>query len=120
MFGMSRLGRIFLREGENNPFLPSFLAEGPRECSEETAREVDIEVRKIIDSATEQVREILRRNQPALDRVALRLIEKEVIDGAELHELLKESAFAPDVRVSPVGVNGTFVDSGNNHIKAGS
>jgi cell division protease FtsH len=96
MFGMSRLGRIFVREGETNQFLPSALmGDGFRECSEETAREIDMEVRKIIDAATEQVRAILANNRPVLEAVALRLIEKEVIGGDELKEVLTESGFAP-------------------------
>ena len=50
--------------------------------SEQTAREIDVEVRKIIDDATEEVRRILQSRRAALEAVAQRLIEKEVIDGS--------------------------------------
>ena len=120
MFGMSRLGRIYVREGEGNSFLPSLLTEGPRECSEETAREIDLEVRKIVDEATEQVRDILQRNRPVLDLVAYRLIEKEVIDGAELMDLLRKAGFVPETPPITVGLNGTPSENGNIHITPGS
>ncbi len=116
MFGMSRLGRIFVREGESTSFLPSIFTDGPRECSEQTAREIDLEVRKIIDEATEQVREILRCNRPVLDLVAYRLIEKEVIDGAELMELLRKAGFFPETLTVAVGLNGAPSENGNIHV----
>jgi cell division protease FtsH len=93
-FGMSRLGRIFLREGEGDGFLPPGLAAfGSRDCSEATAREIDLEVRRLIDAATNEVRELLRRSETILLAVAGRLTEKEVIDGSELRELLESHGF---------------------------
>jgi cell division protease FtsH len=120
MFGMSRLGRVFYREGDGNTFLESLFADGGRECSEETAREIDLEVRLIIDSATDQVRDILRSNRPVLDLVAARLIEKEVIDGAELQELLRKAGFVPERPPMPFGTNGVLSENGNTHIIPGS
>src|SRR4051812_21603999 len=59
-FGMSRLGRVYFRSRSGAAFLAG--AEGGQdvECSELTAREIDIEVRKIIDAITEEVRAILK------------------------------------------------------------
>jgi cell division protease FtsH len=115
-FGMSRLGRIFFRDGDANPFMPSsFFPETSRECSEETAREIDLEVRTIIDSATDYVREVLGRNRPVLETVAMRLIEKEVIDGEELKAVLAESGFAPTAMPAPALVPS---GNGNNHLPA--
>jgi cell division protease FtsH len=90
-FGMSRLGRVHYRDQR----LPTFLAgavggDGVREFSEQTAREIDIEVREIISDATKVVRSILVSRRAALEVVALRLIEREVIDGSELRELLEQ------------------------------
>src|SRR5262245_26070245 len=119
MFGMSRLGRIFVREGELNQFLPSsiFGESGVRECSEETAREIDLEVRKIIDAATEEVRAILERNRPVLEAVALRLFEKEVIDGDELRSILSDNGFAANAARTPALVPS---ENGNNHVPSAS
>src|SRR5262249_17983960 len=90
-FGMSRLGRVFYREETGSEFLPGVpWSGGEREYSEQTAREIDIEVRKILDDATEEVRAILQVRRGALEAVALRLVDKEVIDGSELRELLAQ------------------------------
>src|SRR5262249_52426879 len=89
-FGMSRLGRVSYKDQGGSSFLPDApFAEGARSFSEQTAREIDIEVRKIIDDATEEVRTVLVRRRAALEAVAQRLIEKEVIDGDELRSLIE-------------------------------
>jgi cell division protease FtsH len=111
-FGMSRLGRIHFREQTAPVFLPGSPWEGDEErgYSEQTAREIDVEVSKIIADATEEVRAILRARQTALEAVALRLIEKEVIEGAELRQILEQldpgpklvpGSLAVDNHVSP-------------------
>ena len=114
MFGMSRLGKIYFREGEVSQFLASHFPDGQRGCSEETARQIDHEVKSIIDNATEQVRAILRRNRHALEIVAQRLVDKEVIEGGELRSILKEAGFVPDS--SDISLNGTLVPSENGNI----
>lgn len=89
-FGMSRLGRVFFREAAENPFLPSGMYEGERNFSEQTSREIDLEVRTIIESAANEVRNILVARKAALEALALRLFEKEVIDGSEVRALIEE------------------------------
>ncbi len=99
-FGMSRLGRVFFREPNSPLFLPgapSFPAE--REYSEQTAREIDVEVVKILDDATKEVRDILQGRRPALAAVAQRLVEVEVIDGAELRQILEQQS--PAIKLVP-------------------
>jgi len=105
MFGMSPLGRIFHRDGETNTFLPGMSDFVPRDHSEETAREIEMEVRRIIDRGTDGVRDILTRNRAVLEIVANRLVEKEVIDGVELHELLDRNGFVGGTW-PPVEANG--------------
>src|SRR5205085_440561 len=83
-YGMSRLGRVYYHEASGPSFLPGVSGGGEREYSEHTAREIDLEVRKILDDATEEVRGILESRRPAVEAIAQRLFEKEVIDGAEL------------------------------------
>jgi cell division protease FtsH len=95
-FGMSRLGRVYFHEQNNPTFLAGAPAgSGEREHSEQTAREIDIEVRKILDDATEEVRAILQERRTALQAVAQCLVEKEVIDGGELHQLLEQHSPGP-------------------------
>jgi cell division protease FtsH len=88
-FGMSRMGRIFYREQQENPFLRgSAYSEGERH-SEQTAREIDLEVRRIIDQAVAEVRELLQARRAALEALAKKLVEKEVIDGVEVHAIIE-------------------------------
>jgi cell division protease FtsH len=55
--------------------------------SEETLQEIDREIRRIVDEEHGRVRELLTREE-----VAERLLEKEVIEGDELVEILEEHA----------------------------
>jgi cell division protease FtsH len=88
-FGMSRLGRVNYKEQGGPNFLGGQNG-GRGDFSEQTAREIDLEVRQIIDAATEEVRAILQSRRDALEAIAQRLMEKEVIDGAELRQLLEQ------------------------------
>jgi cell division protease FtsH len=92
-FGMSRLGRVSYPEQRGGTFLPG-SPESDGLHSEETAREIDLEVRKIIADATEEVRGILVDRRAALEAVARTLMEREVIDGAELKELIDGNFYA--------------------------
>jgi len=87
-FGMSQLGRVNYREST-----PSMLGDaehaGPRHHSERTAREIDEEIKRIIDQLLEKVRIILERKRATLIALADRLIEKEVIDYDELCEVVE-------------------------------
>jgi len=95
-YGMSRLGRINFRESSRSPFLAGG-GEFPRERShsEQTAREIDQEVSRIIDEAIEKVRRIIESRRPALVGLAERLIEKEVIDADELKVIIEENSPSP-------------------------
>jgi cell division protease FtsH len=98
-YGMSRLGRVTYRESPRSPFLAAAGADMPsaRSHSEETAREIDEEVRRIIDRSIEQVRRILETRRDALEAVAKRLIESEVIDGSELRDLVEAATDSPQL-----------------------
>jgi len=96
-YGMSRLGRVNFRESNRSPFLAGGGGDMPsaRSHSEATAREIDQEVKRIIDQAIERVRRILESRRGALEAIARRLIETEVIDGAELRGIVEASVEAP-------------------------
>jgi cell division protease FtsH len=95
-FGMSRLGRLHFQGQTGSAFLPgSPWGEGEPGYSEHTAREIDLEVSKIIDETTEEVRRVLESRRASLEAVAQRLMEKEVIDGTELRQLLQQTDPGP-------------------------
>ncbi len=94
-YGMSRLGRIFLQDREGMLFLTDAMLDGKGgNYSEQTAREVDLEIRQIIEQNLHKVRELLQAHRETLQFVADRLMENEVIDGMELLQLLEERQFA--------------------------
>jgi cell division protease FtsH len=66
-----------------------------RTHSEQTAREIDEEIRKIISQSLEKVRHVLETRRRALVAMAERLIEKETIDTAELKELVESNSPSP-------------------------
>ena len=100
MFGMSRLGRVFYQEEGGSPFLGMHNPfEAQREFSEETAREIDLEVRKIIDDALIEVRKILADRRPALEALAKLLMEKETVDGKDLRAIIE--AHTPGPKLVP-------------------
>jgi len=98
-YGMSRLGRVTYRESPRSPFLAGGGADLPtaRTHSEQTAREIDEEVRRIVDAAMERVRRILETRRAALEAITQRLIECEVIDGEELRKLVEASTGTPQL-----------------------
>jgi cell division protease FtsH len=91
-FGMSReLGRLQYRDSQDSTFLGTSLG-SVREYSETTAREIDMEVRRIVDQAQVLVRNILLQYRQALEKLAERLLEKEVLDADELKEVMEASS----------------------------
>ncbi|HWE38664.1 MAG TPA: ATP-dependent zinc metalloprotease FtsH [Isosphaeraceae bacterium] len=94
-FGMSpRLGRVSYQTQGRSPFLPGGGA-NDSSWSERTAREIDLEVRRILDDALRSTRELLERRRPALEAVADALMERETIDAAQLQEILDRFPDAP-------------------------
>jgi cell division protease FtsH len=92
-YGMSRLGRVNYRESERSPFLIGGGDVGrARMHSEQTAREIDEEVRRIVDESMEKVRKILDSRKASLEALSKRLIEREVIDGEELRQIVDETS----------------------------
>ena len=97
-YGMSRLGRVNYRESNRSAFLAG-SADAPRDRShsEQTAREIDEEVQRILDEAIEKVRQILLSRRPALVGLAKRLIEREVIDADELRQIIEDNSPSPQI-----------------------
>jgi cell division protease FtsH len=76
-------------EEERAPFLGGPLPQGHREYSEETAREIDVAVRSIVDGTYQKAVAILKRNRAALESWAQQLLEKETLAETQLEELRK-------------------------------
>jgi cell division protease FtsH len=94
-YGMSRLGRVNYRESSRSPFLAG--SDGAREHShsEQTAREIDQEVKRIVDESIEKVRSILENRMASLKAISMRLIDKEVVDADELKKIIEQNSPSP-------------------------
>jgi cell division protease FtsH len=96
-FGMSRLGRVNYRESNRSPFLIQSDMPRMQTHSEQTAREIDQEVRRVIDDGLQRTRHIIENRRAALVAVSERLIEQEVINATELKQLIEESSPSPKI-----------------------
>ncbi|MBX3444497.1 MAG: ATP-dependent zinc metalloprotease FtsH [Planctomyces sp.] len=105
-FGMSpRLGRVNYRESKRSPFLAGSNSGGADYMhSESTLREIDLEVKRIVDECMETARDILRRRRAVLEHMTRELMEVEVMDSDQLHRILDSHKTSPQLKP------GTFVD----------
>jgi cell division protease FtsH len=97
-YGMSRLGPLTFGKKEEQIFLGREIAQH-RDFSEETARQIDQEVRRLIDEAYQSAYSLVDSNQPAMHRIAAALLERETIDAEEVR-LLIEGKELPEIRSS--------------------
>lgn len=63
-----------------------------REYSEETAKRIDAEVKKLIDEAADRARAVIKTNRKLLDKLKDVLLEKETIEEDEVREIFKGSS----------------------------
>ncbi|HET6370688.1 MAG TPA: ATP-dependent zinc metalloprotease FtsH [Nitrospiria bacterium] len=87
-YGMSeKLGWISFDRDHQSPFLQGPSLPLKSEFSEATAREIDMEVRRIVDEQYERVKLLLGGREEILRKGAKLLLEKETITGEELKEI---------------------------------
>jgi len=93
-YGMSRLGPLTFGKKEEQIFLGREIAQH-RDFSEETARQIDLEVRRLIDEAYQSAFTILDTHKDAMHRVAAALLERETIDAEEVRLLIEGKELPP-------------------------
>ena len=86
-YGMSDKVGLMTFDGGGRPALLPGLSP-PREHSEETARLLDAEASRILGEAHAKVGTLLTEKRALIEQLAGRLLEKEVVEGDELHALL--------------------------------
>jgi cell division protease FtsH len=97
-FGMSeKLGPRVLGRNHDLPFLGREMSAEP-DYSEEIAREIDEEIRRVIEEAHERAHAVLKEHMDELHRLSAILIERETIDKDQFLRLL-EGASAEEVFV---------------------
>lgn len=87
-WGMSdEMGPLSYGKKEEQIFLGREFATH-KDYSEETAKKIDTEVSRIVTTAYENAKKILSDHMDLLNRIAAELLEKEVLNGAELDEMI--------------------------------
>jgi cell division protease FtsH len=87
-WGMSdKFGHVALGGRRDQVFLGEEIAQR-REYSESTAREVDKEVKNILEKAYNRAIETIKERREGLDRVVETLLEREEIPGSEVLKIL--------------------------------
>jgi len=88
-YGMSeKLGHLILGRRHGQVFLGRDFYEEDRNYSDETATQIDTEVKKIIEACYKRAKDLLVENKQKLDVLANTLLEKEVLDGEEVKKLV--------------------------------
>jgi cell division protease FtsH len=104
-FGMSeKLGPRVLGRNHDMPFLGREMGAEP-DYSEEIAKEIDDEIRRVIEEAHDKATTVLREHMAELHKLSAILIERETIDKSQFERLLQgeseESVFAEEPPSAP-------------------
>jgi cell division protease FtsH len=109
-WGMSeRLGPMAYGSSEDNPMLPFGPSMRNQDYSEQTAQEIDVEVRRIINEQYARARKLIEDNLDKLNAIAEALLERETLDSEELDALMDNKPMPPRERV----VIPTYADKRN-------
>jgi len=88
-FGMSdALGVVNYNGHKRSAFLDAGFMQERGNYAEDTAQQIDAEVKRILTEAHEKARRILREQRHVLDELSARLLVKEVVEGDELRSLI--------------------------------
>ena len=98
-WGMSGLGPLAFGKKEEAIFLGREIAQH-RDYSEDTAIQIDKEVKRIVNLCYERAKSTLNSNRDTLDRIAQALLVREVLDANEV-KLLIEGKTLPDKPRTP-------------------
>jgi cell division protease FtsH len=93
-WGMSELGPLSFGKKEEQIFLGREIAQH-RDYSEETAIRIDAQVKKIVQGAYDTAETIIKERSDALVKIAEALLDREILDGNEVMEIVKGHAIEP-------------------------
>ena len=86
-WGMSELGPLSFGKKDEQIFLGREIAQH-RDYSEATAIRIDEQVRKLVEDAYNTAKQIIEQRSDAMVRIADALLEREVLDGSEVLDLI--------------------------------
>jgi cell division protease FtsH len=95
-WGMSdKLGNVLYGDGPEYVFLGRDMMSRSKDYSEQTAQDIDAEVKRIIDEANNTAKELISANRDKLEIIAHALLEYETLDGAQVTEIMRTGTFTP-------------------------
>ena len=95
-WGMSdKLGNVLYGDGPEYVFLGRDMMSRSKDYSEQTALEIDAEVKRIIDEANNTAKEMISSNRDKLEIIANALLEYETLDGVQVTEIMNTGKFTP-------------------------
>jgi cell division protease FtsH len=100
-FGMSSLGPITFGKKEEQIFLGREINQH-RDFSEDTAQQIDKQVRVLVDAGYKSAVEILSNNKDIMHRMSAALLEREVLDANEI-KLIIEGKELPPIKMPSSG-----------------
>jgi cell division protease FtsH len=86
-YGMSESFAPVTYESEPSPFLNDAPQGEPLHLSDQTAREIDCEIRQLVANALSQAKEILQQHKPLLEETARQLLTSETLNQIELDQI---------------------------------
>ncbi len=90
-FGMSDLGPLALGQNESQPFLGRDFGH-VKDYSDDVAAKIDSEIRRLVEEAHDEAREIVTKYRDKLDAMVEALMEKESLEKEEVQIILAEVA----------------------------
>jgi cell division protease FtsH len=99
-WGMSELGPLAYGKKDEAIFLGREITQH-RDYSEDTAIQIDKEVKRIVNSGYENAKRLLSNNRETLERIAQALLEREVIDANEVKMLMEGRPLPEKPRTPP-------------------
>jgi cell division protease FtsH len=76
-------------------FLGRDMMSRAKDYSEQTAQEIDVEVKRIIDEANKTAKGLIEANRDKLEIIANGLLEHETLDGAQVEDIIRTGTFTP-------------------------
>ncbi|MGQ9635051.1 MAG: ATP-dependent zinc metalloprotease FtsH [Bryobacteraceae bacterium] len=101
-WGMSEMGPLSFGKKEEQIFLGREIAQH-RDYSEATAIQIDNEVRRLVISGYQRAKQIIEEHADGLVRIAEALLEREVLDGNEIKQLIAGIPLPPARSLPRVG-----------------
>jgi cell division protease FtsH len=99
-WGMSELGPLAFGKKDEAIFLGREIAQH-RDFSEDTALQIDKQVKRIVNEAYQTAHNLLETNRDTLDRIARALLEREVLDANEVKMLMEGKPLPEKPRTPP-------------------